>query len=233
MVTTWAKINGKLDQFLDDAPRYNAAGELTPPLFEEPLRIESWNWAQRVLVHHTPRARTMTLVLETGGREAVLPEDFYALQGLYDASNERWWRPVDWEPGNVRYADDDSERYWVFAGRLYLEDTVDVDSTDLTLYYWAYYPDVEYTTDDDGKVDTYKQDRIHTPFWAEPALGHLTACNCEFPKEIFAADINQYKIRVDSGNPLQNPRQQSALHHLDMWNRLIGLFPPVRLETIG
>jgi len=231
-MTTWTRVNGKLDLFLDDAPRLNAAGELTPPLFEEPLRIESWNYAQRTLVHHTPRARTMTLQLESSGREAVLPDDYYTMQGIYDANNERWWRPVNWEPGNVRLSDDDSERYWTFAGRLYLEDTIDVTSTDLTLYYWAHYPDVTYTLDD-GAVDTYPQSIIYTPLWAEPALAHLTACFCEFPKEIFAADINQYKIRVDSGNPLQNPRQQSALHHLDMWNRLIGLFPPTRLEAVG
>ena len=233
MAVTWTKVNSKLDQFLDDAPRYNAAGDLITPLFVEVLRIESWNWAQRILVHHTPRARTMSLVLEESEREAVLPDDFFALQGLYDADNERWWRPVDWEPGDVRYADDDSERYWIFAGRLYLEKDVDVDSTDFTLYYWAYYPDVEYTVDDDGNVDAYKQDRIYTPRWVEPAMGHLTTVHCMMPKEVFASDINQYKIRVDSGNPMHNPRQQSALHHLDMWNRLISLFPPARLETVS
>jgi hypothetical protein len=228
MITTWTKVNTKLDLVLYDAPRYNAAGELVTPLFSEPLRIECWNWAQRVLVHHTPRACSMTLVIETGEREAVLPDDFFAMQGIYDADNERWWSPVAWQPGDIRYADDKLETYWAFGDRLYLENTIEYSATNLTMYYWAYFPDVEYTLDDDGNVENLTQEILYTPQWAELALVHLCTATCMMPGEVFAADINEYKIRVDSGTPLHNPRKESAYFHLDMWHRLIDMFPPAR-----
>lgn len=231
MTTTWTRVNAKLDWFLDDAARESAAGEPIAPLFAEALRIECWNWAQRTLVHHTPRARSMTLVIETGEREAVLPDDFFAVQGIYDSDNERWWSPVAWKPGDIRYADDELETYWIFGGRLYLENEIEYTSTDLTMYYWAHYPDVEYVLDDDRDVDYLTQETIHTPDWAELALVHLCTSSCMMPGEVFAADINEYKIRVDSGTPLHNPRKESALFHLDMWNRLMAMFPPTRRDT--
>ena len=229
---TWTKLNAKLDLFLDDAPRYSAAGERVNPLFLEQLRIECWNWAQRIFVNHTPRARSVTLTIETGEREAVLPEDFLHMQGIYDADNERWWSPVSWEPGAIRYTDDDLELYWIFGNRLYLESNIDTGSTDLTMHYWADYPDVEYVLDNDDNVDYYTQEVIYTPPWAELPLAHLCTATCLIPGEVFASDINQYKIRVDSGNPLHNPREQSARFHLDMYNRLVDLFPPTRRDVV-
>jgi len=232
MTTTWTTLNAKLSRFLDDTPRLNAAGEEIDPLFAETLRIDSWNWAQRSLLAHSPRARTRTLDIETGEREAILPSDFYATQGIYDTTEERWWWPVNWQPGDTRYTDDDSLRYWTFAGRLYMENKISVSSTRLTLYYWAYYPEIEYHLDDDDEVDSYPQEVIYTPSWAEVALCHLTAAGCMNPGEIFASDINQYKIRVDSGNPLMNPREQSIKFHLSMWNWYMDLFPELRREVV-
>lgn len=225
-MTTWTKVDRKLDLFLDDAERIGADGEPKDRLFPIPLRVEAWNWAQRVLCHHTPRALAVELVIESGKREAVLPSDLFAVEGIYDVDREKWWRPTHFNPGDIRYLDDDLPEYWQFGGRLYLEDTIEYASGDLTLYYWAYWPEVEYD------LGNYTQEQIYTPRWAELALCHLTTATVLNPMEIFSSDINQYKIKVEAGTPLDNPRAQSMDFHLRWWNALLDLFPPARGSTV-
>jgi len=219
---TWDSVNDKLDLFLGKS--WEADGTNLKSL---PLRIEAWNWAQRVFVHHTPLQQYATLSFLAGGRSALLPEDYYAIDGIYDSTEERWWKPMRRRPGDIRYVDDEVLEYWVWADKIILENEYTVGATDLTLYYWAYYPDVTYN------VETVGEDVLMTPRWAELALAHLTTANIMQPMEVFASDINQYKIRIESGNPEHNPRAQSALYHLNWYNMLLSLHPPANMERSG
>jgi hypothetical protein len=224
-MVTWTQVNAKLDLFLDDAAVAGVTQFAIPT-----LRVEAWNWAQRMLCYHTPMQKNVTLEIEKGGREAILPTDFFAPEGIYDADRERWWKPMRWRPGDRRYTDEELPEFWVWGGRMFLEDEIDYDADDLTLYYWAYYPDVEYETS--GDEVTYLQEQIHTPLWAELALCHLTTATCMMPGEVFSADLNQYKIRVESGTPLHNPRAESAKFHLWWWNALLDKYPPARDSVV-
>jgi len=211
----WSEINGKLDVFLG-----REAEEGGKEFKNEQLRVESWNWAQRLFVSHTPRQRQVTLSIESDNRSALLPADFYAAMGIYDSDYERWWRPVKFGPGDIRYSDDEVLQFWTWDTKLLLESTA---SDNLTLYYWAYYPDVEYEMQ--GTQVRVSQGVVYTPKWAELPLMHLTVSNVLQPMELFASNINEYKIRVESGNPEHNPRAQSALFHLNLYEALISRFP--------
>jgi len=221
MTTTWTEINRKLDLFLGDVPTDD-----TDRAYASDLRAESWNWAQRQLCYHTPRQRTMTLKLESDGRTAILPSDFYAVHAIYDAreDGELWWREMRYRPGDVRYLDDELPEFWIWGNQMFLEDDVSVDSDDLTLYYWAYYPDVTYTGS--GNSLTMTQETIYTPPWAENALAHLASAGVMAPLEVFSSDISQFKIKVESGTPIQNPRMESMKFHLWWWEHVLNQFPP-------
>jgi len=224
MARNWTELNSLLDWFMDDKERGGPGGEPRPRRFPVPLRITGWNWAQRALCSHTPRARSETLTIDTGKRTAILPPDLFAIDSIYDARKEKWWRPMRREPGDTRYLDDDLPEFWEWAGHLYMETQVEYDSADVILYYWAYYPDIRYRVNDDDEIDII-QEQIYTPDWAEAALCHLTTAFCWTPGAIMAADINEYKINVDAGNPLQNPRSQQAREHLFWWNVLLEAHP--------
>lgn len=223
MTTTWTAIDAKLDLFLDDAERADV-----DRLFPLALRVEAWNWAQDLLCYHTPRALSMAMEIDTGERSVVLPGDFFAMHGVYDADREQWWRPIDLLPGDVQYTDEDLPEYWMWGNQLFLEDEITYNDANYTLYYWAYWPKIEYTVGDDISDLTYEQEVIFVPRWAELALIHLTTATCMMPLEIFAADLNQYKIKIESGTPLHNPREKSADWHLGWWHKLLDMFPPAR-----
>lgn len=221
-MTKWTELNSRLDLFLGD----------TTDTYSEPLRIEAWNWAQDVFVSHTPRAMASTMVFDTGGREAILPDDFYMVRSIYDSGNERFWSPIEHGPGMIRLTNEDRLQYWTFGNRLFLESIKSVAATDLTLYYWAYYPKIEYSEDSSGVV-TIEAGQVLTPRWAERALCHLTASGIMMPLEIEASNLNNYRIRIESGNPEHNPRAQSAEFHLRWYLELVGRFPRADVGRSG
>lgn len=233
-MTVFSDLQTRIDWFADDALQEDAGGEAQARAFPLPLRIDGWNWAQRVFVQHTPLQESVTLTINEDGRSADLPDDFLDVYCIYDEDEERWWREMAVRSGGYRDPDSDVLEYWIWGDTLNLEYDLDTDDDHLTLYYWAYYPEIEYSIgeDDDGDEDpndiTYSQEEIYTPDWAEPALIHLMVAYCWQPGSIQASDINEWRIMVDSGTPMHNPRQAAAWDHYRWYNDLMAQVEPAR-----
>ena len=217
MAATWDEVNARLSLFLDDD------GETK---YTAPLRVWAWNAAQRVLaVHHSPRERTASLTMEDDERSAVLPDDFVAVWKIYDSDRRRWYS--EYKPGATYKRSTDAElgQYWVWGNKLYFERSIDIDSTDATLYYAAYWPEITYTEVEGEYV--YPNDEVLVPNWAELPLTHLAAATCLQPGAIEAAKNRNYNLSViDSGTPIQNSRAQQAREHLWWWVTLLGMVKP-------
>lgn len=225
----WDEVMKKLDTFLGDTLDPDSEdAELTYP---ETLRILGWNWAQRMLCNHTPLAKQAPLRIDTGGREGILPPDIYSLEGILDTANSRWWWPMHRAPGNIHYDDDVVLEFWQWGDRVFLESEVEYLANQLTVYYWAYYPEVTYEMVD-GELDV-RQDDIIIPQWAEAALVHLTTAHCFQPGSVLAGNINQWDISVDSGTPMMNPRAAQAKEHLWWYHAILSKFPPAVQRTRG
>lgn len=229
-MVTWTEINAKLDVFLDDPLEQNEDLTYKVQTYDRRLRLDSWNWVLDVLVLHTPRQRRITLTVDSTSREAVLPEDFYGLEGIYDATEECWWTPMEHRPGYYQATDEEALEYWVWDRRLYLQDAVD---RELELYYWAYWPKIVYEVGANiGRPNapvyaiTYQDEEIYTPKWAELPLIHLTCAHCLIPGAIEASDINNWRVWIDAGNPEHNPRMQQASYHLRWHDDLMSKVPP-------
>jgi len=214
----WSEVDARLDDFLDDT-----AQEGQEQSYSERLRLEGWNCALHFLALHTPYQKSESVTVDTDGRSAVLPPGLLDVWRVYDSDNERWLRRLVMGPeGGVRYDDDDLDFYWLWAGKLRFEREVDPS---LVLYYWAYWPEVEY--DESGESLQIVQGDIVVPPWAIHPLLHLTAAYCLQPGAIQAARTRQWNIQVDSGTPLHNVRAQQAREHWWWWNELLGKVPPV------
>ena len=216
-MTTWDTIYRRLSTFLDDAGGSDYGLQ---------HRVDGWNLSQRMLaVQHTPRERTTTLLPEDDGRSAALPADFLAVKALYDAEASRWWQSLKLpREGAYRSAEESNRVYWVHGRTLYLEQ--DVDENNIDLLYYAYWPDME-TETLDGTLAVTNGEEVMIPLWAELPCLHLTAAYVLQPGAIQAADIRQWNISVDSGNPLHNVRAAQAREHLWWWDMCLGRVPPV------
>jgi len=228
MTKTFTDLQSKLNRFADDALQEDASGEAQARRFSLPLRIDGWNWAQDVFVHHTPRQQSASLTIDTGERSALLPDDFFDVKGIYDSYNEYWWSKVTFSEGDYRDPDSDIPQYWIWDDSMILEREVDYDVDYLTLYYWAYYPEIEYSVGSTDEDITYEHETIYVPRWAESALIHLAIAYCWQPGSMLANDINEWKISVDAGTPMHNPRQAAAWDHMRWYNELLRTVSPAR-----
>lgn len=217
MATTWSVINDKLTRMLDDV----ATGTMD---FDTELRIDAWNWAQRQFVSHTPRQRKTTLKVESDNRTAILPEDFYEIARLYDPNDNYWWHLQSYSPTGTWDTDWDTKSYTVWGNTLYLNKDVD-DDDEFELWYYAYWPDVEYVTEGGSVVIT--SDKIIVPAWAEAPLVILTCAFCLQPKAIESAKNREFNIRVDSGRPTDNARAQEAWDLWRWYEILLSTHPPL------
>jgi len=221
--TNWTDVNARLDEFLDDTGLDQAGASAT---FEYAVqqRIAAWNWAQRMLVSHTPRQVTSVLTMNSDGRSAELPDDFYDVYRVLHLEDEIYLRPYGVPAsGSRRAKTSENNYYWSWGRRLIFER--DVTTGDIELYYWAYWPEVEYRVD--NSTVTILSQEIAVPSWAVLPLCHLTAATCLQPGAIQAARTRQWNIEVDSGNPVQNSRASQSQEHLFWWNALLSKVPPV------
>jgi len=225
---TWDEIDDRLSYFLDDTTT-----DETDRTWRERLRINSWNWAQDMFCAHTPLSKVVTLEVLADTRTGRLPDDFYAMDMLHDTTEDRWLSTARRRQGDIRYTDDDVLEYWLWGGELKLEKAYTEAGTDLQLYYWAFYPALEFVVDATTGAVTVEQNQIHTPRWAELALLHLTAANILAPGEMQASYLGEWDTRQDSGNPIQNPRLKSIEFHVRMYDDILGRFPKANVGRSG
>jgi hypothetical protein len=97
--------------------------------------------------------------------------------------------------------------------------------------YFARWPDVTWQFDVDDTVE-YLSNEVLVPKWSELPLLHLTTATILQPGAIQAAMSNEFRIRIDSGTPLDNPRAQQAKEHVWWYNTLINFHVP-QVKAVG
>ncbi len=221
----FAQLNQTLTYFLDDNPK-NGERDYQFPL---PLRIDGWNFAQDTFSAHTLRERQVEIAIPAGQRSLPLPADFASMGILYDLTHFQTYTRKELNEGVIRndaYAE--SYQYWTWNGQLILD--TDFGAT-FKLWYFAYWPNVEYTLNSD-KVVSFVTDDVLVPRWSIQALLHLTAAYCLDPQAIRAAMDRNYDISIASGTPIMNSRAQQAREHAWWYDHLLGKHP-VQVRMVG
>jgi len=182
------ELNLKLSVFLDDAQ--DSKGEYQ---FSLPLRCDGWNFAQEVFAEHTLAEKTVQLSAEADGRTVLLPPDFVAVGMVYDTT----WTYIQrrFTPGSRRDDLENGSAYWLWAGIMHFDLTV----SDLTLDYFASWPQLKYSQNEAGEVAV--SGSISVPDWARLPLIHLTAAYCLQPYAIRAAHDAQRQHQHRLGQP--------------------------------
>jgi hypothetical protein len=168
----------------------------------------------------------MTVIVDTDERSGVLPQDFLGVWRIWDISAQRWlYRKHRFDEGAAFFEDDELAEYWVWSDRLIFNQDLTIDNSEMTLYYYAYWPEIVYQNES-GTITLVDEDII-VPQWAIGPLMHLTAAFCLQPGAIQAARTRQWNIRVDSGRPTDNSRAVQAREHFYWWGALMALVPPL------
>ncbi len=218
MATTWDEIAVRLDWMLEEAGNPDPTSKKAE--FPVVGRITAWNWAQDIFSTHTAAQKVVNLLVT--GRSAEAPADLVDLSMIHDVTNGVFYSRAEFHYGGVRLTTSQSNSYWKWGNTLYFEKTLK-PSDNLVLYYWAKWPRITYTVNDDSKI-VITQPEISIPEWAELPLVHLTCATLMVPKAIQEAINADYKIRIDL--PVGEPRAMQAREHLWWYHELMGKHAP-------
>ena len=189
MTVTWETLDARMVVLLGSAADAN-----------DEDRIEFWNLAQDFFAaNHTAKQQKYVFAASGSSADIAMPDDYIEVYAVYDEEENILLEPHELVPGMSwdRAESSDYRPYgyieWPYA-TVHLFQTPSANVEALEIWYWAQYEPV---------VDN--ESVIEVPKWAHEALLCYAVAASFLPKLADASFLNEYKTKVDSGNPMQNP----------------------------
>jgi len=193
MTVTWETLDAKMVILLGTAS--DATDE---------DRMEFWNMAQDFFAaNHTAKQLKHTFSASGSGADITMPDDYIDLYAVYDKEESLLLEPNELIPG-ISWDEESDTSYrprgyieWPY-GTVHLFQPPAADTAAVEVWYFG-----KYTTVTDNA------DTVEVPAWAVEALLCYAVAASFLPKLADASFLNEYKTKVDAGNPTQNPLKEA------------------------
>lgn len=175
--------------------------------------------AHDALLPWVPRCELSVFTAGSDGANFALPADLYQIDAVQDTNTGLFIPKATLAPRGTRsvgvYADNDWAEYP--TGTLTLARAIS-EGQQLTVYYRAYW--TKPANEDDTTFV------ITVPSVAIAGLIYWACAHCQLARSTNASFLAQFKTRVDSGNPEDNPLEQSAKFFLNRFQQVMNNMPP-------
>ncbi len=207
---TWGQFLEIITHNLEEIGIEYVGDSVDPALLDMYARAALWALDLFAIEHTAIESRLEVTVEEND--VISMPEDEISIRGIYSVDDGMWLRPFMASP------EQDGTESWMIwyewpHGNVH---TLGV-SGDLVVDYYAYHPRF------DG-LDENAQ--ITVPRWAEPAIVWLTMANILVPSTVLGASTSQYKTRIESGNPEDNPLLQQVKFFISSYEWILSKHSP-------
>ena len=167
---------------------------------------------------YIPQFAFDTLTAGSGGDVFQLPDDLYAIQAVRVKESGVYLPKATMAPSSVKSsAEEDND--WLDYPTGYLSLSVALDEGDeLELFYFSYWPKPATETD-----LTFQ---ITVPDVAYEGLMLYAASHCLMSRAVSAANIRQFNLREDSGNPEHNPIKEMGEAYRHLFYQEMKTMPP-------
>lgn len=157
--------------------------------------------AQVAILPWVPCRKIATLTATASQDTFELPADCYSVETLQDVESGVIMERAVFQPGKTRNALSNSRSSgfdWIEypAGSVFLSRPMDLGAQ-IRLYYIAHY-DNPADADDDSFT-------LQVPRYAIIGMAYYAAAHAVLPSAVAAGQIGQFKQRIDSGTPTDNP----------------------------
>lgn len=186
--------------------------------YDEELIFDGLTAAHDAILPWVPKFSSATITSGSDGVNLQLPSDFYQVQALRQDKDGAVLRKAMLSPGSARF-ENQTVVDWIEypAGWLNLNPAVTEGDT-FTLYYFAFWNKPTDISDVDFVIEV--------PQYAHQGMIYYAGANVLVPSAILSATIRQYNLRVDSGNPEDNPVKVEADYLLSRFVQEMKLCPP-------
>jgi hypothetical protein len=176
-------------------------------------RLEELEWALREFATHTAAERSYAV--NTASGQITMGDDYLRCVGVL--SSRGFLEPVAAiTPGRAR---DDTLGWYEWPRGVI---NVLGITGEMTVYYYGYYPAL---TGDDDQV-------IPLPLWAVQPVIMLTAAFTQMPYSVTASSLAQWKTRMDSGGPEDNPLIEQVKFFVEQYERALAKHKPQEHDTL-
>jgi len=151
--------------------------------------------------------------------EFVLPTDTYQIEAVQRTENGLYLSKTLLEAGTVRNMTNVTIIDWVEypQGTLSLSNEIDEDETIIVHYFKPWTP-----------PDNTDASLLELPDFMAPGLIYYAAYYCLISSSVSAAQIGQFDLQVDAGNPEHNPLQQSSIFLYSRFLDSMNMLPSYR-----
>jgi len=191
MSTTFNEIKSITVRLLNDTPTL-ANGEISGGQYNADLLYDATKAAMTAITTRVWKAATVTLAGSSGS--ALLPVNFIEIEGVLDLYAGKWLPESSIVP--LEFWDEEriTGNAWIQYPEGSISFVTDLPEDGAVLYYTA-----------EWDMPTSGSDLMDTPDYANFAISLFAASYCAITKAVTAADLGQYKVKVDSGRPTDNP----------------------------
>lgn len=205
-MTTLAQLKNKILRLLDDPD-----GEA----YDSELMADAVAAAHKAILPWQPKLATQTFIGDGTTTAYALPTDFYQVDGVCDETG-LVIPPASLAPRQMRGANmAGTTNDWLEYPSGYLSFSHAINRGDAyTLYYQAQWA-----------VPTSDSDALEVPEYLITAICLYASAYCMFPAAAGASEYGQYKSRIDSGRPTDNPVADRALFLLKLFEQTMSSYP--------
>lgn len=208
---TWAGLDAKLVAMLGDAITHDSD-----------LRA---SWINSALQHFAVSHTAKMLTAQTSAGDGVIqdfemPADFIEMYSVYSDDDQMFLEPLPDFAGAAWDLEVDaslSVRPHAWAewpeGVLHVNYALP-ENTALIAKYFGLWPEM-YSQDSDSND-------LMPPTWSHEAILALATANAYIPAMSDATFLNEFRTRVDSGNPVQNPMIQTYKTMVERYEYLLS-----------
>jgi hypothetical protein len=187
-------------------------------IFSEELVWDGICGAHDALMPYLPKFAVETLTAGSAGDSFLLPADLYTIQAVQDVDSGLVIPRATLAPRTAKsIAEEDND--WTEYPHGYLSLSVAKDEGDqLKLFYFAYWSKPASESDADFVIEV--------PQAAWVGLQLYAASQSILAKSSNTANIRQFNIQVDSGNPEHNPLKAQAELYRHLFYQEMKMMPP-------
>jgi hypothetical protein len=187
-------------------------------VYSEELVWDGVCGAHDALMPYIPKFSVHTFTAGSAGDTFTLPSDLYSIQAVKVVETRKFVPRATLAPTSVRSSVEEDNDWLEYPhGTLSLSAALS-EGDELMLFYFAYW--------DKPASETDLNFVIEVPPAAWIGLQLYAASQCLLAKSSNSANIRQFNVRVDSGNPEHNPLKAEAETYRHLFYQEMKAMPP-------
>jgi len=209
-MTTYVDLHDRLLRLLDDPSGSD---------YDDDLIYDAYVGAHVAILPWVPKYKVSTITAGSDGDTFQLPSDVYSIQSVQVVEDGTFLARANMVPSYQRNVDSSIDNNWIEypSGYLSLNEALD-EGDSLNVYYLAYWSLPSAASDFEFVIEV--------PQMAHQGMLFYAASHTLYPTTVGTASIRRWNLRVDSGNPEDNPIEIISNIYLKRFHEEMKMMPP-------